>query len=128
VTTQAEEEHHKPGTFLEDALAPAYALLHTRDARGTYAQYAIGKAQSVFYEKRGIPPDSPLAKPVYLFSLSPAEVPLPLGWMLSNGAALAMRKQLKDEGKSTKNPVETWNKPMRDLIVASLPTPTPSPR
>lgn len=123
VTTQAEQKHHEPGTFLEDALAPVYALLKAREARGTYAQYAIGKAQSVFYEKAGIKAIGSNDKQVYLFSLAPAEVPLPLGWMLSNRAAMAMRSQLNDEGKSKQNRVKTWNKAMRDLIVASLPTP-----
>ncbi|HEY6112054.1 MAG TPA: hypothetical protein VIV62_06030 [Chthoniobacterales bacterium] len=127
VTTQAEEQHEKPGTFLEDALAPVYALLKVREARGTYAQYAIGKAQSVFYEKTGIKPTAAEDKQVYLFSLAPADVPLPLGWMLSNRAALAMNAQLNDEGKSKRNRVKTWNKPMRDLIVASLPTPSSTP-
>ena len=62
---------------------------------------------------------------VYYFSLAPAEVPLPLGWMLSNRAARAMNLQLNDEGKSIATPVETWNKIVRAQIIASLPPPVP---
>ena len=60
---------------------------------------------------------------VYYFSLGPAEVPLPLGWMLSNQAAHAMHQELTDEGKSKKTPVETWNKAVRQMIIDSLPQP-----
>jgi hypothetical protein len=59
-------------------------------ARGTYAQRAIGKAQEIFYENlKGKLPPNQEAK-VYYFSLAPAEVPLPLGWMLSNRAVRAV--------------------------------------
>lgn len=110
VTTAAEQKQSEPSTFLEDALAPVDALLHTRDARGTYAQRAIGHAQEIFYESlQGKLPPNQEAK-VYYFSLAPAEVPLPLGWMLSNRAAGAMHLELNDEGKSITTPVETWNK------------------
>lgn len=126
VTTAAEQKQSEPSTFLEDALAPVDALLHTRDARGTYAQRAIGHAQEIFYESlQGKLPPNQEAK-VYYFSLAPAEVPLPLGWMLSNRAAGAMHLELNDEGKSITTPVETWNKFVREQIIASLPPPVPS--
>jgi hypothetical protein len=123
VTTAAEQKKSEPSTLLEDAMAPVDALLHTRDARGTYAQRAIGHAQEIFYEnlKSELPPNQ--GSKVYYFSLAPAEVPLPLGWMLSNGAARAMHLELNDEGKSITAPVETWNKFTRDQIIASLPSP-----
>jgi hypothetical protein len=125
VTTAAEQKRSEPGTFLEDVMAPVDALLHTRDARGTYAQRAIGHAQVIFYEnlKATLPPNQE-AK-VYYFSLAPAEVPLPLGWMLSNRAAHAMHLELNDEGKSITTPVDTWNKFVREQIIASLPPPVP---
>lgn len=126
VTIEAEQKRSEPSTFLEDAIAPVDALLHTRDARGTYAQRAIGQAQEIFYENlNGKLPPNQEAK-VYYFSLAPAEVPLPLGWMLSNRAAHAMHLELNDKGKSTKTPVETWNKLVREQIIASLPSPVPS--
>ena len=125
VTTEAEKRRSEPSTFLEDAMAPVDALLHTRDARGTYAQRAIGHAQRIFYENLdGKLPSNQKAE-VYYFSLAPADVPLPLGWMLSNGAAHAMQLQLKDEGKSITTPVTTWNKSVREQIIASLPPPVP---
>src|SRR4029077_8196022 len=123
VTPAAEQKQSEPSTFLEEAMAPVDALLHTRDARGTYAQRAIGHAQEIFYESlQGKLPPNQEAK-VYYFSLAPAEVPLPLGWMLSNRAAGAMHLELNDEGKSITTPVETWNKFVREQIIASLPPP-----
>jgi hypothetical protein len=123
VTTKAEQKQAEPGTFLEDLMAPVDSLLNTRDARGSYAQRAIGRAQEIFYEnlQDKLPPNQK-AK-VYYFSLGPAEVPLPLGWMLSNQAAHAMHQELNDEGKSKKTPVETWNKAVRQMIIDSLPQP-----
>ena len=126
VTTEAEQKRSEPSTFLEDVMAPVDALLNTRDARGTYAQRAIGHAQEIFYENlKGTLPPNQQAK-VYYFSLAPAEVPLPLGWMLSNRAAHAMHLELNDEGKSITTPVETWNKFVREQIIASLPPPVPA--
>jgi hypothetical protein len=116
-TTTAEVEHNEPGTFLEDGLAPAYALLSTRDARGVYAQRAIGKAQEVLYNE--VPSLSGGGKQVYLFALAAAKVPLPLGWMLSNEAAHAMQQELYDGGLSKCSP-PIWNRAMRDQILASL--------
>src|SRR5262249_45110235 len=121
--TKAEQKQTEPGTFLEDLLAPVDALLNTRDARGSYAQRAIGRAQEIFYENlQDKLPRNQKAKVLY-FSLGPAEVPLPLGWMLSNQAADAMNQELNDEGKSKKTPVETWNKAVRQMIIDSLPPP-----
>jgi hypothetical protein len=94
-TTIAREiSHYKPGAFLEDAVAPAYALLHTREARGVYAQRAIGRAQEIFYAERDLPQDP--HEQVYFFSLAQTTVPLPLGWMLSNRAAEAIQHELHD--------------------------------
>ena len=125
VTTEAEAKRSEPSTFLEDAMAPVDALLNTRDARGTYAQRAIGKAQEIFYENLSgkLPPNQQAQ--VYYFSLAPAEVPLPLGWMLSNRAAHAMHLELNDEGKS-KDQFPTWNKSEREKIIASLPAQRPA--
>jgi hypothetical protein len=121
-TAAAEAEQRKPGTFLEDALAPAYALLSTRDARGEYAQKAIGQAQQEFCDsikaRLGIQADVPQC--LYFFSLAPATVPLPLGWMLSNRAAEAMQKEMFDSGLSSKAPVKTWNQPVLSQVIASL--------
>jgi len=56
----------------------------------------------------------------YFFSLAPATVPLPLGWMLSNRAAEAMQKEMFDSGLSAKAPVPTWNQAMLNQIIAAL--------
>jgi predicted acylesterase/phospholipase RssA len=126
-TAEADAAQREPGTFLEDALAPAYALLSTRDARGEYAQKAIGQAQRESCEtikaQLGIQTDGTHC--LYFFSLAPATVPLPLGWMLSNRAAEAMQKEMFDSGLSAKAPVPTWNQPVLKQIVASLHGETP---
>jgi hypothetical protein len=118
----AEAAQRKPGTFLEDALAPGYALLSTRDARGEYAQKAIGQAQREFCDaieaQLGI--QAPRRKCLYFFSLAPATVPLPLGWMLSNRAAEAMQKEMLDSGLSAKAPVPTWNQAVLKEVIAAL--------
>ena len=124
-TTKRDSAHNRPGQFLEDALAPAYALLSTRDARGIYAQREIGEAQKTFYEKLSRKDSATDKTQVYFFSLAPAPVPLPLGWMLSNGAAHAMQEELYDRGASKNTNVQTWNKAMREQIVASLGGKTP---
>ncbi|MBA3962636.1 MAG: patatin-like phospholipase family protein [Chthoniobacterales bacterium] len=124
-TTKRDSAHNKPGQFLEDALAPVFALLSTRDARGIYAQREIGEAQKTFYEKLSRKDSASDKTQVYFFSLAPAPVPLPLGWMLSNGAARSMQEELYDRGASKTTNVQTWNKAMREQIVASLGGKTP---
>lgn len=122
-TIKRDLKHRKPSSFLEDALAPVYALLQSRDARGVYAQREIG------YRPNGSTPD--LEKKVYFFSLAKTTVPLPLGWMLSNRAAEAIQLELNDE-KATANgtrerirechtgPELTWNSEARNLIIDAL--------
>ena len=118
----AEAAQREPGTFLEDARAPAYALLSTRDARGEYAQKAIGQAQREFCDaikaQLGIQAAGPHC--LYFFSLAPATVPLPLGWMLSNRAAEAMQQEMFDSGLSAKAPVPTWNQSILKQVIAAL--------
>jgi hypothetical protein len=123
----AEAAQRQPGTFLEDTLAPAYALLSTREARGEYAQKAIGQAQGQFCDaikaQLGIEADGQQC--LYFFSLAPATVPLPLGWMLSNRAAEAMQKEMLDSGLSANATVPTWNQSSLKQIVAALHGKTP---
>jgi hypothetical protein len=120
-TIERELSHHKPTSLLEDALAPVYALLNTRDARGVYAQRAIG------YVNNGFSPDP--KKQVYFFSLAQTTVPLPLGWMLSNRAAEAIQLELFDQratGSGRDRITDcygqnlTWNTEERDLILEAL--------
>jgi hypothetical protein len=87
------------GDFMGELTAPLYALLNTRDARGTYAQKAIGREQRRF--KAGVveaPPEdeSPqqLTKDIVYFKLRDTQVPLPLGWTLSAAAAKTIREQI----------------------------------
>jgi hypothetical protein len=123
----AEAAQRQPGTFLEDTLAPVYALLSTREARGEYAQRAIGQAQGQFCDaikaQLGIEADGQQC--LYFFSLAPATVPLPLGWMLSNRAAEAMQKEMLDSGLSANATVPTWNQSSLKQIVAALHGKTP---
>src|SRR5262249_51594512 len=77
------------GEFLSDVMSPLYALLHAREARGTYSQMLVRQG-----ENRGAE--------VIRFSLKRRNVPLPLGWMLSGGAAYEMKKQI--EAEDTRNP------------------------
>lgn len=75
------------GEFLSDLMSPLYALLHTRDARGTYSQMLIRGMQ---YHRRPVE--------VFRFSLQKRSVPLPLGWMLTGGAAREMKSQIETTG------------------------------
>jgi hypothetical protein len=75
------------GEFLSDLMSPLYALLHTRDARGTYSQMLVRE-----------PRDHVTTTEVLRFSLQQRSVPLPLGWMLSGGAAREMQDQIDAEG------------------------------
>lgn len=88
------------GQFMSEVTAPLYTLLNTRDARGTYAQKAIGREQRRF--KAGVvsaPAEAespqPLTKDIVYFNLRDTQVPLPLGWMLSAAAAKTMQDQLR---------------------------------
>jgi len=109
-----EANQHKPWTFLEDARAPLHTLFSTREARGSYAQRAISTEQDDLCETiaHSPPQDPRVQMGVCFFSLAPATLPLPLGWMLSNGAAKAMQDEMNDEGQSQSQngPREkTWN-------------------
>jgi hypothetical protein len=90
------------GQFLGELTAPLYTLLNTRNARGTYAQKAIGREQRRF--KAGViaaPSETeqmqPATKDIVYFRLRDTNVPLPLGWMLSAAAAKTMQDQLRLE-------------------------------
>jgi hypothetical protein len=88
------------GQFMSELTAPLYTLLNTRDARGTYAQKAIGQEQRRF--KAGVvsapaegETSQQLTKDIVYFKLRDTQVPLPLGWMLSAAAAKTMQDQLR---------------------------------
>lgn len=66
--------------FASEALAPLQALLHTRNARGSYSEVALNFRQGTN---------------VINFELSPCETPLPLGWSLSQGAIDEMNRQVE---------------------------------
>jgi hypothetical protein len=107
------------GAFLGDLMAPPYALLNTRDARGTYAQKAIAREQRRF--KAGETPDTPPGtKDIVYFALRDTNVPLPLGWLLSHEAAKTMQSQLHV------NDNVIHNGEAIDEILRSLPPVTPS--
>jgi hypothetical protein len=96
------------GQFMGELTAPLYALLNTRNARGTYAQKAIGREQRRF--KAGVveaPPDAEVAevktRDIVYFKLRDTQVPLPLGWMLSAAAARTIRDQINQDDDVVKN-------------------------
>jgi hypothetical protein len=96
------------GQFMSELTAPLYTLLNTRDARGTYAQKAIGREQRRF--KAGVM-SSPaegessqqLTKDIVYFKLRDTQVPLPLGWMLSAAAAKTIREQINQDNEVVQN-------------------------
>jgi hypothetical protein len=79
--------------FLGDVTAPINALMNTRTARGTYAQKTIALEQR--RRKASMTAPSSGTKDIIYFRLRDTQVPLPLGWMLSAGAADAMQDQLQ---------------------------------
>jgi hypothetical protein len=114
----------KQGQFLGEVTAPLYTLLNTRNARGTYAQKAIGREQRRF--KAGVvtaPSENELTQPrtkdIVYFRLHDTKVPLPLGWMLSAAAAQAMRDQLRLDDDVVQNGEAM------DEILKSLPPASP---
>lgn len=78
--------------FLNEALAPLSTLFNTRAARATFSQEAIESEQE---SQRELHPEN-RPRNRLLFGLHDSPVPLPLGWMLSGGAAIEMRQQLRD--------------------------------
>jgi hypothetical protein len=76
--------------LLGEIRAPIDTLAHTREARGTFSQEAIEGEQLFWAQEHSVP----TVKNRLLFGLHDSGVPLPLGWMLSGGAATEMRKQL----------------------------------
>jgi len=96
------------GQFMGELTAPLYALLNTRNARGTYAQKAIRREQRRF--KAGLleaPPDTEAAelntRDIVYFKLRDTQVPLPLGWMLSAAAARTIREQINQDDEVVQN-------------------------
>jgi hypothetical protein len=94
--------------FLGEVLAPINTLVHTREARGTFSQEAIESEQQVQAEG---PPKLPVPNRL-LFGLHDSRVPLPLGWMLSGGAANEMRDQLRKNNDNQ----ESTDAVMGDLL------------
>lgn len=91
--------------FLSEVLAPIQSMLHTREARGSYAKQLV---QS----------DTELVDGVIEFNLEPTDVPLPLGWQLSRGAAGEMNRQLgdPDNANSVKMILEKLSKARAGLV------------
>jgi hypothetical protein len=92
---------------LGELTAPLYTFRNKRNARGNYAQKAIGRERRRF--KAGVvsapaegESSQPLIKEFVYFKLRDTRVPLPLGWMLSAAAARTIREQINqdEEGRS----------------------------
>ncbi len=77
------------GEFLKEATAPLSTMLSTRDARGHYAEAAIKTAVLAANGK------------FIRFRLRSSDVPLPLGWMISDSARNEMERQLEAENASS---------------------------
>jgi len=96
------------GQFMSELTAPLFTLLNTRDARGTYAQKAIGREQRRFKAGVVLAPaeaesSQQLTKDIVYFKLRDTQVPLPLGWMLSAGAARTIREQINQDDEVVHN-------------------------
>jgi len=96
------------GQFIGELTAPLYTLLNTRDARGTYAQKAIGREQRRFKaDVIEAPADAEasqaLTRDIVYFNLRDMQVPLPLGWMLSAAAARTIREQINQDDEVVQN-------------------------
>jgi hypothetical protein len=120
------EPMNTQGDFLGEVTAPLYTLLNTRNARGTYAQKAIGREQRRF--KAGVitaPTETdqtqPATKDIVYFRLRDTNVPLPLGWMLSAAAAKTMQDQLNFEDDIV------HNQTAMNEVLKILTPPSPSP-
>lgn len=124
-STLREAKQHKPPTFLVDTLAPLQTLFSAREARGSYAQREITLEQQNVCDPvaRSLALGRMDPKGVYFFSLAPATVPLPLGWMLSNGAAKAMQDEMYDKGLSSSissSSSRTWNQLAMARVIGCL--------
>jgi hypothetical protein len=89
---EAKDEKERQREFLSEALSPLSTLFNTRAARATFSQEAIESEQDSQSEQY---PGNRRPNRL-LFGLHNSPVPLPLGWMLSGGAAIEMRHQLRD--------------------------------
>ncbi len=118
--TQPETVH---GYLLGEVMSPVKTMLNARDARGTFAQKAIAHQQHRFKAADIAPPskDQPesLSRDIFYFSLEDQDVPLPLGWMLSDAAAKSIRGQWNFDG------VVVRNKTAAEEINRTLPPPAP---
>jgi hypothetical protein len=101
------------GNFLGDVTAPIYALMNTRDARGRYAQKNIALEERRRKANMSVP--APPTPDIIYFKLRDTQVPLPLGWMLSAGAAKSMQQQLELDDDVVQN------KSALQQVLASLP-------
>lgn len=114
------------GQFLGELTAPLYSLLNTRNARGTYAQKAIGREQRRFkagvtQAPSAVEETQPVTKDIIYFGLRDTEVPLPLGWMLSAAAAKTMQDQLHFEDSVVRN--QTAMNEVRKILTPPALTP-----
>ncbi|PYK47483.1 MAG: hypothetical protein DME51_13570 [Verrucomicrobia bacterium] len=111
------------GHLLGEVMSPVKTLLNARDARGTFAQKAIAHQQRRIKAPDEAPPsnDQPesLSPDIFYFSLEDKDVPLPLGWMLSDAAAKSIRGQWNFDG------IVVRNKTAADEINRTLPPPAP---
>lgn len=95
--TKAEQSDHRPRSFLEDLLAPVWAMINTRDAHNSYAQLALREAIERQEKAPSLPPELDRDRSRYFyFGLSPTPIPLPLGWKLSGTSAREMNRQMEE--------------------------------
>ncbi len=87
----------KPRAFCSELLSPLWALLHTREARGSLALQTL-------FEEHAPPISDPLTRDESVqdetvrFYVEDRGVPLPLGWSLSRQAAEDLRGQMEQWG------------------------------
>jgi hypothetical protein len=123
---EPKHEEKRQREFLSEALSPLTTLFNTRSARATFSQEAIESEQESQREAHpGVTVRNRLR-----YGLHDSAVPLPLGWMLSGGAATEMRDQLQSNEEnqaSTGAVVEALLGTAALPVTAASPSATPQP-
>lgn len=117
-TTAVPPKLYRHPELLSEVFDPLVTMLNTRDARGSFSQKTIETEQTT--QK-----DAPLKTLLYKFGLYKSKVPLPLGWMLSGGAAREMQFQLHDPKLTNQGTLDEITGTLLPTAAAGTPTPTP---
>lgn len=88
------------GAFFAEVMSPLEALLNVRPARGNQARIELAnyvQSSTIWQDREGSQPTAVKRPGMHLhFRLCEYDVPLPLGWMLSEESRSEMQAQLSD--------------------------------